>query len=263
MINNIKKLELYNILNSIKMAYLKSKEPFNILQSDIKLTYKIVELKYLKDKNYFVKVKKSTGSNKFSKPTFSKEEHDAYLERKNRRDRSQSPTKNYNNDKNKTRSQSPNQKPNRVFTAEETAAYLERKNRRDRSQSPGTQDKTQYRTQDKTQYRTQPRAQSPNQKPNRVFTAEETAAYLERQNRRDRSQSPDKKHNKSPYITDRDQNRDQNRSRDRDQKPNRVFTAEETAAYLERQNRRDRSQSPTQKTGGFKKNSNHKVLVYC
>ena len=227
MINNIKKLELYNILNSIKMAYLKSKEPFNILTSDIKLTYKIVELKYLKDKNYFVKVKKSTGSNKFSKPTFSKEEH---------------------------------------------AAYLERQNRRDRSQSPD---------------RTKTKAQSPNQKPNRVFTAEETAAYLERQNRRGRSQSPDKKHNKSPYIIDkgqdrvndrsqnREQNRDQNREHNRDQnidqnrdqnidqKPNRVFTAEETAAYLERQNRRDRSQSPTQKTGGFKKNSNNKVLVYC
>ena len=209
MINNIKKLELYNILNSIKMAYLKSKEPFNILTSDIKLTYKIVELKYLKDKNYFVKVKKSTGSNKFSKPTFSKEEH---------------------------------------------AAYLERQNRRDRSQSPD---------------RTKTKAQSPNQKPNRVFTAEETAAYLERQNRRDRSQSPDKKHNKSPYIIDKTQDR-RDRSQDRrdrsqspSQKPNRVFTAEETAAYLERQNRREKSQSPTQKTGGLKKNSSNKVLVYC
>ena len=130
MINNIKKLELYNILNSIKMAYLKSREPFNILPSDIKLTYKIIELKYLKDKNYFVKVKKQSGPNKFSKNTFSKEETAAYLERKNRRDRSQS------TDRKPDRSQSPSQKPNRVFTAEETAAYLERQNRRARSQSP-------------------------------------------------------------------------------------------------------------------------------
>ena len=182
MINNIKKLELYNILNSIKMAYLKSKEPFNIIPSDIKLTYKIIELKYLKDKNYFVKVKKSTGSNKFSKPTFSKEEHGAYLERKNRRDNST-----YTNNKNKNRSQSPNHNKQHTFTAEETAAYLERQNRREKSQSPDR--KNDY----SKKHDRRDRSQSPSQKPNRVFTAEETAAYLERQNRREKSQSPTQK----------------------------------------------------------------------
>ena len=204
MINNIKKLELYNILNSIKMAYLKSKEPFNIIPSDIKLTYKIIELKYLKDKNYFVKVKKSTGSNKFSKPTFSKEEHGAYLERKNRRDNST-----YTNNKNKNRSQSPNHNKQHTFTAEETAAYLERQNRREKSQSP-----------------------------DRKNGHERKTDYSKKHDRRDRSQSPI-------------------------QKLNRVFTAEETAAY-ERKNRREKSQSPDRKkTGGLKKNSSNKVLVYC
>ncbi len=176
------------------MAYLKSKEPFNIIPSDIILTYKTIELKYLKDKNYFVKVKKQSGLNKFSKPVFSNEEHDAYLKRKNRRDNIDN--KNYS--ERKTRSQSPSQKPNRTFTAEETAAYLERKNRRDRSQ----------------------------------------------RHERKQKDMPD-------------------RSQSHERKPNRMFTTEETAAYLERKNRRDRSQSPERKTGGFKKNSNDKILVYC
>jgi hypothetical protein len=37
------------------MKYLKNKIPFNIVnQNDVKLTYKEIQLKYLKGKNYFV-----------------------------------------------------------------------------------------------------------------------------------------------------------------------------------------------------------------
>jgi hypothetical protein len=54
--NNKYKIEYYNILNSIRIDYLKSKMPFNILnQNDIKLTYKDIYLKYIKDKQYFIK----------------------------------------------------------------------------------------------------------------------------------------------------------------------------------------------------------------
>ena len=98
MINNTKKLILYNILNGIKMEYLKTKEPFSIMESNIKITHKTIELKYLKDKNYFVKVPKdsfkkdsfkkdSFKKDSFKKPhEFTKEETAAYLERKKHRE---------------------------------------------------------------------------------------------------------------------------------------------------------------------------------
>jgi hypothetical protein len=54
--NNIK-LEFYDILNGIGMNYLKKKSPFNII-NHIKLTYDEIDLKYLKGKNYFIKVDK-------------------------------------------------------------------------------------------------------------------------------------------------------------------------------------------------------------
>jgi hypothetical protein len=53
--NDQTKMEYYDILNSIRMTYLKNKTPFNIIsQDDIKLTYKEIQLKYIKGKNYFV-----------------------------------------------------------------------------------------------------------------------------------------------------------------------------------------------------------------
>jgi hypothetical protein len=60
-------LEYYKILNGIKIDYLKLKLPYNIISDDdIKLTYKQVEMDYIKDKNYFVIADKSKG-NKFNK----------------------------------------------------------------------------------------------------------------------------------------------------------------------------------------------------
>ena len=55
-----KKIEFYNILNGIKKPYLKSDKPFDVINSDIKLTYNKIDLCYIKGKNYFVKVKKSS-----------------------------------------------------------------------------------------------------------------------------------------------------------------------------------------------------------
>jgi hypothetical protein len=53
--NDQAKMEYYDILNSIRMTYLKNKTPFNIIgQDEIKLTYKEIHLKYIKGKNYFV-----------------------------------------------------------------------------------------------------------------------------------------------------------------------------------------------------------------
>jgi len=81
-----------------------------------------------------------------------------------------------------------------------------------------------------------------NKKPN--FTPEETAAYLERKNRKD--QSPQRSH--SPQ-----------------QDKKRVFTPEETAAYLERKKRRE--QSPQRHHSDREKNGGSitikPIRVYC
>ena len=135
--NQHKKLQLYNILNGVKLEYLKNKEPFNIMDADIKLTYNVINMKFIKGKNYFVIVPKKTNNKSdgnFKKPNskpyehkFTPEENAAYLERKKRREshgdsRSQSPIghKFENKFENK-------------FTPEETAAYLERKKKRNLS----------------------------------------------------------------------------------------------------------------------------------
>ena len=104
--NQHKKLQLYNILNGVKLEYLKNKEPFNIMDADIKLTYNVINMKFIKGKNYFVIVPKKTNNKSdgnFKKPNskpyehkFTPEENAAYLERKKRREshvdsRSQSP----------------------------------------------------------------------------------------------------------------------------------------------------------------------------
>ena len=108
MFNNKQKLEYYYLLNGIRLKYLKYDEPFNILSTPVKLTYNDIKLKYLTNKKYFIIVDKSAVNNKQSfknktdkhdKPSFKNnkpmkftpEETAAYLERKSRRERSQSP----------------------------------------------------------------------------------------------------------------------------------------------------------------------------
>ena len=188
MFTNNKKIEIYDILNGIKMNYLKAKDPFTAL-SDVKLTYKTIELKYIKDKNYFIKVVKdkynkksdNAGLKSFS-PRFSKEETEAYLARKQRREfspnRPSSPGPNRSASPGPNRSASPG--PNRPFvprqfSKEETEAYLERKQRRDfspRSARPGPMHR--------------PSSPGPNRPfAPRQFTKEETDAYLARKKRRE------------------------------------------------------------------------------
>jgi hypothetical protein len=198
-IDNQTKLEYYDIMNSIKMEYLKSNIPFNIVNNkDIKLSYKEIQLKYVDDKNYFVKVSKKP----FNKPgqfnnfnprnvpnidmtkPWTKEKREEYRKNKEHEQKSNQPARG--------RSKSPRHE----FTPEETAAYLERKQRREsHSRSPD-------------------RSKSPRHE----FTPEETAAYLERKKRRE-------SHSRSP---------------DRSKSPRHEFTPEETASYLERKNRREK-----------------------
>ena len=175
-IDNQTKLEYYNIMNSIKMEYLKSNIPFNIVNSkDVKLSYKEIQLKYVDDKNYFVKVSKKP----FNKPgqynnfkprnvpnidmakPWTKEKREEYRKNKEHGQKS--------NQSDRGRSKS----PRREFTPEETAAYLERKKRREsHSRSPDRSDSD--------------RSNSDRSKsPRREFTPEETAAYLKRKKRRE------------------------------------------------------------------------------
>jgi hypothetical protein len=245
--NSQTKLEYYNILNSVRMVYLKSKVPFSIVNSsDIKLTYKNIKLKYINDKNYFVKVDKSKNYKedripwtKEQKKEFYKqkakeernlpkinlnepwttEKRDEYRKQVEESGRSKSPqSRDSSRDRNERTSEK-HQSPRREFTAEETAAYLERKKRRE--QSP----QSRYSSRDRNE-----RTSEKHQSPRREFTAEETAAYLERKKRRE--QSPQS----------RDSSRDRNeRTSEKHQSPRREFTAEETAAYLERKKRREQN----------------------
>jgi hypothetical protein len=69
-----------------------------VSNNNIILTHKIIKLKYLTDKNYFVKVDKKNKNDNHNqnnnhkrsesknKPKFTPEEHAAYLERKKRRE---------------------------------------------------------------------------------------------------------------------------------------------------------------------------------
>ena len=86
--NNQLKIIYYDILNGIRMQYLKSNIPFNIVNdNEIKLTYGEIKLKYLDDKNYFIKVDKPQVKPQV-KPTdktereFTPEETKLYLARK-------------------------------------------------------------------------------------------------------------------------------------------------------------------------------------
>ena len=177
MFNNKQKIIYYDVLNGIQTDFLKIKEPFDIITSNIKMTHKDVHLHYIKDKNYFTVIEKSHNkkpgnhnqNNKHDrehspKREFTAEEHAAYLERKKRRDNS----------------------PKREFTAEEHAAYLERKKRRENGEhSP----KREFTAEEHAAYlERKKRRESGEHSPKREFTAEEHAAYLERKKRRESSQ---------------------------------------------------------------------------
>ena len=58
-LSNSKKLELYNILNGIRSSKYVMNVPYSFINPSIKLTYKEIKLKYITNKNYFVKVTKS------------------------------------------------------------------------------------------------------------------------------------------------------------------------------------------------------------
>ena len=121
-LNDDYKLQMYDKLNSIKVAYFNIKHPFNIISDGIKFTHNKIKLNFIKDKNYFVKADKERTSNSYKdsnkpKHAFTPEETAAYLERKNRRENGYTQTS--------------------KFTPEETAAYLERKNRREQSKHQG------------------------------------------------------------------------------------------------------------------------------
>ena len=93
--NNETKIKYYDILNSIKMEYLKSDMPYNIINDrNIILTYDEINLKYIANKNYFVTINKTTK---------------------------------YNPIYDKTNDKSRNPPGTRVFTPEETAVYLKRR----------------------------------------------------------------------------------------------------------------------------------------
>ena len=155
------KLEYYDILNSVRMEYLKSNIPFSIVnRSDIKLTYNDIKLKYINDKNYFVKVDKSKGKFQQDRTPWTKEQKKEFYKQKAREERDapkinmdepwsvekrdeyrrlkeQSSLKNNKDgykgtDPNINRDRNRSQSPKREFTPEETAAYLERKAKREK-----------------------------------------------------------------------------------------------------------------------------------
>ena len=82
--NNDTRIKYYDILNSIKMEYLRSDTPYNIINDhNIILTYDEINLKYIADKNYFMIINKNTDKNTNNKSRkFTPEETEAYLKRR-------------------------------------------------------------------------------------------------------------------------------------------------------------------------------------
>ena len=84
--NNETKIKYYDILNSIKMEYLKSDMPYNIINDrNIILTYDEINLKYISDKNYFAPIDKNPNNKPHNPPgarVFTPEETEAYLKRR-------------------------------------------------------------------------------------------------------------------------------------------------------------------------------------
>ena len=110
MFNTNKKLESYYLLSGIRMKYLKYAEPFNILSTDIKLTYNDIKLKYLTDKKYFIIIDKSSFNKKYDNKN---KNHD-----NKKYDNKKYDNKKYDNKNNYS-------KPTSIkFTPEETASYI-------------------------------------------------------------------------------------------------------------------------------------------
>ena len=158
--NNQIKLNYYDILNSIRMQYLKSKIPFNIINDNsIKLTYNEIKLKYIDNKNYFIKIDQkspvtSNVSNVFLKKN---EDKNGYKHQ----DKTDALDRNYAYKMEKLKRKKNKELPNenqKKFTTEETANYLERRANYKKEKSR--------------------KAETKNYK--KDFTPEETSAYLER-----------------------------------------------------------------------------------
>ena len=200
--NSQTKLEYYDILNSVRMMYLKSKIPFSIVNSyDIKLTYKDIKLKYINDKNYFIKVDKSRGRKEDRIP-WTKEQKKEFYKQKAKEERDQ-----------------PNINLDEPWTKEKRDEYRKQTEERERSRS---------------QERKSNQKQSPQQS-KKVYTADETAAYLERKKRREKS--PQSRDNSHSRISERSLSPQQSKK---------VYTVDEIAAYLDRKKRREQAH----KTGG-------------
>ena len=102
-------LELYDALNAIHQKHLMSDVPFNILQSDVKFTYKEIDLRYIKNKNYFVRVKKPTFDKsgcRDKKRDRSQEKQKHHKHRDQSRDRSQEKQKHHKKHRDQSRDRS-------------------------------------------------------------------------------------------------------------------------------------------------------------
>jgi hypothetical protein len=161
--NNQIKLNYYDILNSIRMQYLKSKIPFNIINDNsIKLTYNEIKLKYIDNKNYFIKIdqKSPVVLNDFKYEKEYKNKDNVFLKKPQDNTRSNADIKKkyaYKMEKLKRKENKELPKEDqKKFTETETSNYLERRANYEKEKLK--------------------------RKENKEFTADETAAYLERRN---------------------------------------------------------------------------------
>jgi hypothetical protein len=88
MLSDQTKLKYYNILNGVKLQHRQPNTPFDVTISDVKLTYKDINLHYIKDKNYFVEAPPRPKFDKF-KPkdrgrdrNFNKDQHKKHNQNK-------------------------------------------------------------------------------------------------------------------------------------------------------------------------------------
>jgi hypothetical protein len=265
--NNQIKLNYYDILNSIRMQYLKSKIPFNIINDNsIKLTYNEIKLKYIDNKNYFIKIDQkspvtSNVSNVFLKKN---EDKNGYKHQ----DKTDALDRKYEYKIEKLKRHKNKELPKdkqKIFTPEETAAYLKRKsvyekeklnkelkninNQGDSISSLNTNMKPSADIKKKYAYKMEKLKRKENKElpkeDQKKFTAEETAAYLER-----RANYEKEKLNKAETKNYKKE-----------------FTAEETAAYLERRKqyakeKENKATSDSQIVAGYQKVPLNKIHIF-
>jgi hypothetical protein len=151
--NDQTKIEYYDILNGIRMVYLKSHVPFNIINdSKIKLTYNEIKLKYIDNKNYFVTVNKDTYRS--NKTPWTREQKKEFFKQRAKDERAKSNNSNINMNEPwtkekreefiKKRHDGSHNNQKRVYTPEETAAYNDRM--RNREQNHDSRQKTNKQT---------------------------------------------------------------------------------------------------------------------